>query len=136
MAELFDSHCGAFDCSDPPQHLEQLVQLLRAAYALIHLLRVVVSQNQNMVNDLSAGSVRLFSQPAPAVLTTYRKDGSAATSPVWFRYRRGNVEVVLADGDTKLGQLERDPRCSLTIFETQPPFRGVGIEGAPRLENR
>ena len=87
-----------------------------------------------MVNDLSAGSVRLFNQPAPAVLTTYRKDGSAATSPAWFRYRRGNLEVVLADGDTKLGQLARDPRCSLTIFEAHPPFRGVRIEGAPRLE--
>ena len=28
----------------------------------------------------------LLDAPSPAVLTTYRKDGSALTTPVWFRF--------------------------------------------------
>src|SRR3954451_3154336 len=73
----------------------------------------------------------LLEAPAPAVLTTYRRDGSAATSPVWFRY--DDVEVVVAEGDIKLRHLARRPGCVLVVFEAVPPFRGVRVEGEPEL---
>ena len=41
----------------------------------------------------------LFQAPLPAVLTTYRKDGTAAASPVWFRFRDNTFEVVIAEND-------------------------------------
>jgi PPOX class probable F420-dependent enzyme len=75
----------------------------------------------------------LFDRPSPAVLTTYRNDGTASVSPVWFRFHQRNLEVVVAEGDPKLRHLEQAPRCSLTVFETAPPFRGVRVEGSPRL---
>jgi PPOX class probable F420-dependent enzyme len=71
----------------------------------------------------------LLEAPAPAVLTTYRKDGTALPSPVWFRWTSRAFEVVIARGDVKLRHLERDPRCSLVIFETTLPFRGVELRG-------
>jgi PPOX class probable F420-dependent enzyme len=71
----------------------------------------------------------LLDAPSPAVLTTYRVDGRAFTTPVWFRRHQGSFEVVIADGDVKLGNLARDPRCSLVVFETVPPFRGVRVDG-------
>jgi hypothetical protein len=40
--------------------------------------------------------------PAPAVLSTYRRDGSAHTVPVWFRWTGEALEVVIAKGDVKL----------------------------------
>ena len=75
----------------------------------------------------------LLDAPSPAVLTTYRKDGSANVSPVWFRWHDGAFEVVVADGDVKLKHLERDPRCVLVVFETLPPFRGLEVRGVPEL---
>jgi PPOX class probable F420-dependent enzyme len=75
----------------------------------------------------------LLDAPAPAVLTTYRRDGSALTTPVWFRFEDGTFEVVLADGDLKRRHLERTPRCLLVVFETVPPFRGVEVKGEPEL---
>ena len=48
----------------------------------------------------------LLAGPSPAVLTTYRRDGTAVPSPVWFR-RDGALEVVIADGDVKLHHLAR-----------------------------
>jgi PPOX class probable F420-dependent enzyme len=80
---------------------------------------------------MSLESVRsLLEAPSPAVLTTTRKNGSALTSPVWFRWAGGgSFEVVIARGDVKLQHLERDPRCSLLIFEAVMPFRGVEVRG-------
>jgi hypothetical protein len=56
----------------------------------------------------------LLEAPSPAVLTTYRKDGTAATSPVWFRFHAGCFEVVVAENDVKLRHrpLSRDARWS------------------------
>ncbi|WP_347353643.1 pyridoxamine 5'-phosphate oxidase family protein [Intrasporangium sp.] len=86
-----------------------------------------------MTPEIVARFQTLFDAPAPAALVTYRKDGSAAVSPVWFRVVDGRAEVVVADSDVKLTHLSRRPQCSLLIFETVPPFRGVRLEGEPCL---
>src|SRR6476620_827805 len=69
----------------------------------------------------------LFQAPSPAVLTTYRKDGTAVTSPVWFRFRDNTFEVVIAENDVNLRHLAGRPECELLVFETVPPFRGVRV---------
>lgn len=78
----------------------------------------------------------LLNAPSPAVLTTYRRDGSALTTPIWFRFHDGAFELVIAKGDVKLGQLERDPRCLIVVFEAVPPFRGVAVNGTAELVDR
>ncbi len=74
-----------------------------------------------------------MSELLAAALVTYRKDGSALATPVWFREHGDAVEVVIAEGDVKLGHLHRDPRCSILIFEAVPPFRGVEVRGEAEL---
>lgn len=64
---------------------------------------------------------------SPAVLTTYRSEGTAATSPVWFRFRDEAFEVVIAENDVKLRHLTSRPQCELLVFEAVPPFRGVRV---------
>jgi len=75
----------------------------------------------------------LLDAPSAAVLTTYRKDGSALVTPVWFRHTGGVFEVVIAEGDVKLQHLRRDPRCGLVVFEAVPPFRGIEVRGEAEL---
>ena len=75
----------------------------------------------------------LLDSPSPAVLTTYRQDSTASVSPVWFRFHDWSFEVVIAEGDVKLSHLRRRRECSLIVFETVAPFRGVRVEGSPRL---
>ncbi len=86
-----------------------------------------------MPDDWTEAVRTLLEAPSAAVLTTYRQDGSALVSPVWFRCASGVLEVVIAKGDVKLRHLAHDPRCSLVIFETVPPFRGVEAHGSPEL---
>jgi PPOX class probable F420-dependent enzyme len=75
----------------------------------------------------------LLDAASPAVLTTYRRDGSALVTPVWFRFEDGSLELVIAEGDVKLQHLRRDPRCAIVVFETVPPFRGVEVRAEAEL---
>ncbi len=77
----------------------------------------------------------LLEAPAPAVLVTYTRDGSAHVSPVWFRFTGGVFEVVVAKGDVKLRHLARDPRAVLMIFETVAPFRGVKVRADVEVDD-
>jgi pyridoxamine 5'-phosphate oxidase-like protein len=76
----------------------------------------------------------MLEAPSPAVLTTYRANGTAVTSPVWFRFVDEHFEIVIALDDVKVRHLERRPECSLVVFEAAPPFRGVRVEGQPVLD--
>ncbi len=86
-----------------------------------------------MTEESIDGLGSLLDAPSPAVLTTYRQDGSALVSPVWFRWHEGAFEVVIAEGDVKLRHLARDPRCALVVFEAVRPFRGIEVHGTPEL---
>ncbi len=77
----------------------------------------------------------LLDAAAPAVLLTYRADGSADMSPVWFRVDGEAFEVVVAKSDKKYGHLQRDPRAVLMVFEAVPPFRGVKIRAEVELDD-
>jgi PPOX class probable F420-dependent enzyme len=75
----------------------------------------------------------LLDGPSPAVLTTYRQDGSALVTPVWFRWTGEAFEVVIAEGDVKLRHLASNPDCVLVVFEAIRPFRGIEVRGAAEL---
>ena len=72
------------------------------------------SQNQHMPRNFPDFET-LVDLPSPAVLATYRQDGTASVSPVWFRFHQHHFEVVIARGDPKLAHLKRTPECSLTV---------------------
>ena len=86
-----------------------------------------------MTGNWIDGVRSLLDAPSPAVLTTYRKDGSALVSPVWFRWNDDAFEVVIAEDDIKLLHLANDPRCILVVFEAVRPFRGVEARGEAEL---
>jgi len=86
-----------------------------------------------VVDEWIEGVRSLLEAPSPAVLTTYRKDGNANVSPVWFRWVGEAFEIVIAEGDVKLRHLAGHPRCVLLVFEAVPPFRGVEVRGTAEL---
>lgn len=88
-----------------------------------------------MEPDIGEHFRTLLDHPSAAVLVTYRKDGTAASSPVWFRLADAELQVVIAEGDVKLRHLAARPTCALLIFETLSPFRGLRVEGEPMLRH-
>jgi PPOX class probable F420-dependent enzyme len=95
--------------------------------------RLVSTTLPEVIRDWVEPVRSLLEAPSPAVLTTYRKDGSAHTVPVWFRWTDEAFEVVIAKGDVKLRHLARDPRCVLVVFEAVRPFRGLEVRGVGEL---
>ena len=91
-------------------------------------LRSVFMADEQKLTELLEG-------PCPAVLTTYRADGSVSTSPVWVGLYDGAFEIVMAAKDGKVRNLRRDPRCLLVMFEARPPFRGVEVRGKAEIES-
>ena len=87
-----------------------------------------------MRNDLGIdGLGDLVELPLVATLATYRKDGSVLLSPVWHEWRDGGFNVVIYDDDVKGRHVRRDPRGSIAVYESAPPYRGVELRGTPQL---
>lgn len=95
--------------------------------------RVPRAYDSRLAGDWLARLQSLLEAPSPAVLTTYKQDGSVLVTPVWFRWDGAAFHVVIAKGDVKLRHLARDPRCILVVFETVPPFRGIEVRGVAEL---
>lgn len=65
--------------------------------------------------------------PLCATLATYRQDGTVLLSPVWHEWRDGGFQVCVNGDDVKARHVRRDPRASLTLYESDPPYRGVEV---------
>lgn len=75
----------------------------------------------------------LVELPLPAVLATYRRDGTVLLSPVWHEWRDGGFDVATRSEGVKARHLRRDPRASLVVCEAAPPYRGVEARCHVRL---
>ena len=88
-----------------------------------------------MRNDLGIdGLGDLVELPLVATLATYRLDGSVLLSPVWHEWRDGGFNVVIGSGDVKARHVERDPRASIALYESDLPYRGLELRGKARLQ--
>jgi len=72
-------------------------------------------------------------EPLLAVLATLRNDGSVLLSPVWYEWREGGFNVWIERDNSKARHLQRDPRATIVVAESQPPLRGVEVRGAVRF---
>jgi PPOX class probable F420-dependent enzyme len=75
-------------------------------------------------------------RPLVAVLATLRRDGSVLLSPVWQEWRDGGFNLWLPVDDVKTRHLQRDPRATVVVAESEPPLRGVELRTEVRLIDR
>ena len=90
-----------------------------------------------MRTDISLDDLDGFLElPVVAVLATHRRDGTVLLSPVWHRWRDGGFEIWVGGNDVKVRHLRRDPRATVLVAETDPPYRGVEVRGEAALIDR
>ena len=65
---------------------------------------------------LSEKQAALFTDRNWGVIATVREDGSPHATPVWIDYDGANVLVNSAYGRTKVKNIERDPRATVTVL--------------------
>ena len=82
-----------------------------------------------MTVSLNTAVRKLLDDPNPAVLATVNPDGSPQTSVVWVRRDGDDLLISSAAGRRKDRNLRRDPRVSLTVYDTADPQQYAEIRG-------
>lgn len=72
---------------------------------------------------------KLLDDPNPAVLATINPDGSPQTSVVWVGRDGDDLVISTAAGRRKERNMRRDPRVSLSVYDTGDPEQYAEIRG-------
>ncbi|HEY4345997.1 MAG TPA: PPOX class F420-dependent oxidoreductase [Gaiellaceae bacterium] len=80
---------------------------------------------------LSEKQAKLFTDRNWGVIATIREDGSPQATPVWIDYDGENVLVNSARGRTKVKNIERDPRATVTVLPAEDQQSGYVMVSGP-----
>jgi PPOX class probable F420-dependent enzyme len=80
------------------------------------------------LNDKQA---KLFTDRNWGVIATVREDGSPHATPVWIDYDGKSVLVNSAYGRTKVKNIERDPRATVTVLPANDQQSGYVMVSGP-----
>jgi PPOX class probable F420-dependent enzyme len=79
-------------------------------------------------NDKQA---KLFTDRNWGVIATIREDGSPQATPVWIDYDGENVLINSAYGRTKVNNIQRDPRATVTVLPAEDQQSGYVMVSGP-----
>lgn len=68
-----------------------------------------------------------------ASLSTFRKDGTAVATPVWFAADGGRLYVTTVDGTGKVKRLRKNSSVTLAPCDRRGRLLGAAVEGRARL---
>src|SRR6266480_423908 len=80
---------------------------------------------------LNEKQAALFTARNWGVIATIREDGSPQATPVWIDYDGENVLVNSAYGRTKVKNIERDPRATVTVIPAEDQQGGYVMVSGP-----
>jgi PPOX class probable F420-dependent enzyme len=80
---------------------------------------------------LNEKQAKLFTDRNWGVIATVREDGSPHVTPVWIDYDGENVLVNSARGRTKVKNIERDPRATVTVLPAEDQQAGYVMVSGP-----
>ncbi|SDJ90917.1 PPOX class F420-dependent oxidoreductase [Streptomyces indicus] len=82
---------------------------------------------------LSDAARRLLEDPNTAILATLNPDGSPQTSPVYVGLDGDDLVIPSQAGRRKHKNLLRDPRVSITVYDTADPQNYVEVRGTATI---
>jgi PPOX class probable F420-dependent enzyme len=85
------------------------------------------------VATLNDKQVQLLLGKNFGVLGTLREDGSPQVTPVWVDWDGEYVLLNTLRARSKPGQIERDPRVEIAVYNTENPYQHVRIAGRAEL---
>jgi len=81
------------------------------------------------VTTLTEAQAQLLLDKNIGTLATLRADGSPQVTPVWVDWDGEYVLINTLRARAKPGQVERDPRVELAVYDSENPYRHVRISG-------
>ena len=90
--------------------------------------------SEKQAKKLSEKQAKLFTDRNWGVIATVREDGSPQATPVWIDYDGESILVNSAYGRTKVNNIERDPRATVTVLPAENQQSGyVMVSGRAEL---
>ena len=88
-----------------------------------------------MAREMTAEEYRKFllGSARTAVLGTVRADGRPHTAPVWYDLDGETFVFMTGENTVKARNMRREPRVSLCVDDSEPPFHFVIAEGPAEL---
>ena len=83
------------------------------------------------MTTLNEKQAKLFTDRNWGVIATIREDGSPQATPVWIDYDGEHVLVNSARGRTKVKNVERDPRATVTVLPAEDQQSGYVMVSGP-----
>ncbi len=83
---------------------------------------------------LTHDQVELLEGPNFAVVATVKPDGTPQTSVVWIDWDGENVVFNTILTRAKGKNLTHDPRVSISVWDSEDPYRYVEIEGIAEID--
>jgi len=83
------------------------------------------------MSKLSEKQAKLFTDRNWGVIATVREDGSPQATPVWIDYDGDSVLVNSAYGRTKVKNIERDARATVTVLPAENQQSGYVMVSGP-----
>lgn len=83
------------------------------------------------MKTLNERQAALFTGRNWGVIATIREDGSPQATPVWIDYDGADVLVNSARGRTKVKNIERDPRATVTVLPAEDQQSGYVMVSGP-----
>ena len=80
---------------------------------------------------LNEKQAKLFTDRNWGVIATVREDGSPQATPVWVDYDGDSVIVNSAYGRSKVKNIERDPRATVTVLPAENQQAGYVMVSGP-----
>src|SRR3954452_4847431 len=80
---------------------------------------------------LNEKQAKLFTDKNWGVIATVREDGSPQATPVWIDYDGASALVYSAHGRSKVKNIERDPRATVTVLEAENQQSGYVMVSGP-----
>mgnify|MGYP002640999819 CR=1 FL=1 len=63
------------------------------------------------------------------MISTIRKSGTPATTPVYYIYEDGKIIISVTRTRAKTAHVERDPRVCVCVLQEEKPFAYVEVTG-------
>jgi PPOX class probable F420-dependent enzyme len=88
-------------------------------------------EEAQLMTALNEKQAKLFTDRNWGVIATIREDGSPQATPVWIDYDGEDVLVNSARGRTKVKNVERDPRATVTVLPAENQQAGYVMVSGP-----
>ena len=76
----------------------------------------------------------LLERPLLAVLATRRANDEVLLSPLWHEWRDGGFNLFTGHDDVKVRHIRREPRVTIVVCESEPPYRGIEVRARARVQ--